>query len=66
MKVSKTNNRFKTGFSKSITGLPKKPILTSLIYIYIHIKHMSIYMHIHNYTGAQLSIMRFHRSSLQH
>ena len=33
MKVSKTDNRFKTGFPKPITGLPKKPILTSLIFI---------------------------------
>jgi len=31
MKVSKTNNRFKTGFPKPITGLPKKPLLTSLV-----------------------------------
>ena len=30
MKVSKTDNRFKTGFPKPITGLPKKPILTSI------------------------------------
>ena len=30
MKVSKTDNRFKTGFPKPITGSPKKPILTSL------------------------------------
>ena len=30
MKVSKTDNRFKTVFPKPITGLPKKPILTSL------------------------------------
>ena len=31
MKVSKTDNRFSTGFPKPITGLPKQPILTSLI-----------------------------------
>src|SRR6218665_1641119 len=31
MKASKTDNRFKTGFAKPITGLPKKPILTSLL-----------------------------------
>src|SRR6218665_2331044 len=31
MKVNKTDNRFKTGFPKPITGLPKKPILTSLV-----------------------------------
>jgi len=31
MKVSKTDNRFKTGFPKPITGLPKKQILTSLV-----------------------------------
>jgi len=31
MKVSKTNNRFKTGFPKPITGLSKNPILTSLV-----------------------------------
>jgi len=31
MKVRKTDNRFKTGFPKPITGLPKKPILTSLL-----------------------------------
>ena len=33
MQVSKTDNRFKTGFSKPITGLPEKPILTSLLTI---------------------------------
>jgi len=30
MNVSKTDNRFKTGFQKPITGLPKKRVLTSL------------------------------------
>ena len=30
MKDRKTDNRFKTGFSKPINGLPKKPILTYL------------------------------------
>lgn len=30
MKVNETGNRFKTGFPESITGLPKKLILTSL------------------------------------
>jgi len=31
MKVSKTDNWFQTGLPKPITGLLKKPILTSLI-----------------------------------
>jgi len=31
MKVSETDNRFKTGFPKPITGLPKTPLLTSLV-----------------------------------
>jgi len=30
MKVSKTENRFKTGFQQPKTGLLKKPVLTSL------------------------------------
>ena len=30
MKVSKTENRFKTGFQQPKTGFPKKPVLTSL------------------------------------
>jgi len=34
MKVSKTDNRFKTGFLKPVTGLPKKQILTSLVETY--------------------------------
>jgi len=33
MKVTKTDNRFITGFPKPISGLPKNPILTSLIQI---------------------------------
>jgi len=36
MKVTKTEIRFKTGFQQPKTGLPKKPVLTSLIwYTYI-------------------------------
>jgi len=31
MKVSKTENRFKTGFQQPKTGLPKKPVLASLL-----------------------------------
>ena len=31
MKVTKTEIRFKTGFQQPKTGLPKKPVLTSLI-----------------------------------
>ena len=30
MKVTKTEIRFKTGFQQPKTGLPKKPVLTSL------------------------------------
>jgi len=30
MKVTKTEIRFKTGFQKPKTGLPKKPVITSL------------------------------------
>ena len=30
MKVSKTKNRFKTGFQQLKTGFPKNPVLTSL------------------------------------
>ena len=30
MKVTKTEIRFKTGFHKPKTGLPKKPVITSL------------------------------------
>ena len=33
MKVSKTKNRFKTGFQQPKTGFPKTPVLTSLIKI---------------------------------
>ena len=33
MKVSKTENRFKTGFQQPKTGLPKKPVLTSLVLV---------------------------------
>src|SRR6218665_36608 len=32
MKVSKTENRFKTGFQQPKTGFPKNPVLTSLIW----------------------------------
>ena len=42
MKVSKTDNRFKTGFPKPITGLPKKPILTSL---YLTLQFLLISLH---------------------
>ncbi len=52
MKVSKTDNRFKTGFPKPITGLPKKPILTSLIrllYIAILCKYACMYALIYAY-----------------
>jgi len=31
MKINKNDNRFKTGFKQSITGLAKKPILTSIL-----------------------------------
>ena len=31
MKVTKTEIRFKTGFQQPKTGLPKKPVLTSLL-----------------------------------
>ena len=31
MKVTKTEIRFKTGFQQPKTGLPTKPVLTSLI-----------------------------------
>ena len=31
MKVTKTEIRFKTGFQQPKTGLPKKPVLTSLV-----------------------------------
>ena len=31
MKVSKTENRFETGFQQPKTGFPKKTVLTSLI-----------------------------------
>jgi len=31
MKVSKTENRFKSGFQQPKTGLPKKPVLTSRV-----------------------------------
>jgi len=31
MKVSKNENRFKTGFQQPKTGFPKNPVLTSLI-----------------------------------
>ena len=31
MKVSKTENRFKTGFQQPKPGFPKKPVLTSLM-----------------------------------
>ena len=34
MKVSKIENRLKTGFQQPKTGLPKKPVLTSLIHTY--------------------------------
>ena len=37
MKVSKTDNRVKTGFPKPITGLPKKPILTSLVFTFLNL-----------------------------
>ncbi len=30
MKVSKTENQFKTGFQQPKTGFPKNPVLTSL------------------------------------
>jgi len=31
MKVTKTEIRFKTGFQQPKTGLPKKPVLTSVV-----------------------------------
>jgi len=34
MKVSKTENRFQTGFQQPKTGLPKNPVLTSLFHMY--------------------------------
>jgi len=33
MKVSKTENRFKTGFKQPKTGFPKNPVLTSVDHI---------------------------------
>ena len=37
MKVTKTEIHFKTGFQQPKTGLPKKPVLTSLQIIIITI-----------------------------
>jgi len=37
MKVSKTEIRFKTGFQQPKIGLPKTPVLTSLVKIFIKI-----------------------------
>ena len=31
MKISKTENQFKTGFQQPKTGFPKNPVLTSLV-----------------------------------
>jgi len=36
MKVTKTEIRFKTGFQQPKTGLPKKPVLKSLILIQLY------------------------------
>ena len=36
MKASKTENRFETSFQQAKTGLPKKPVLTSLIWIFFN------------------------------
>jgi len=49
MQVSKTDNRFKTGFSKPITGLPKKPILTSLVDYHHHHYYHHHHHHHHQY-----------------
>src|SRR6218665_630721 len=43
MKVSKTENRFKTGFKQPKTHFPKNPVLTSLIVLYI-ILYLYIYI----------------------
>jgi len=43
MKVTKTEIRFKTGFQQPKTGLPKKPVLTSLLLTQVKgQKHCSI------------------------
>ena len=43
MKVTKTEIRFKTGFQQPKTGLPKKPVLTSLYYSHTILNSMNIH-----------------------
>ena len=43
MKVSKTDNQFKTIFPKPITSLPKQPILISLVWLYSLYLYVCLY-----------------------